>query len=640
MAWAIDPSRKTETFPNLGTVREVPGDGNCVLYALQECLWVAEDPNKQHNRNDLVIGANDLRKKLGEHITFFFTNNTDPNLFESFRNSAEASHDNEAQFKTVQDYSTYVSKDQVWLGNLEFKFLADMLKHSIEIYYYVPNLDEFVRNEEFVPTSSTSTSSTLRLLYVAYQPGKEIHDYVIFPGYNEDTKKQVHHNHYLPIINFTKKQEEQATTSVNREISIWLTARLKLIIPLLLDRQAYLKERDNLSVKGYSDEMLQKLDQKFQIRQTTVANLNVMLESIQRGETRLDELRQAKASQDLIQNKQERIGITFNAILTLIKEIAKGYGTTVDMNDMPQVFTPDTDDSAKDDSITNPPPPEGTYEERRDPLKIYEKPYLQFFLMSLQARFDHIINPANRMHNFNNPETYFHAESSFQRFYHEISWLPYDEANKKIDRFVWDHSQEITRMFWFWKAGNGVSHKKISRMINGSDLQHKSIHNQRFRIYMHFSRQIMQAWVNWQIGVKKYDNLKKFWITDKEVKEALQAIAHGKTYKVPERIRHYEPVDDRSHYIAAFIHAMKSFVEIGGSDNQEWWVKYVKMQDPNQRGSKTDIHNIPIVYHDSNPARRRNYILGEENHSPNQYYIQMSPEFYTHFASDQLKLDI
>ena len=41
----------------------------------------------------------------------------------------------------------------------------------------------------------------------------------------------------------------------------------------------------------------------------------------------------------------------------------------------------------------------------------------------------------------------------------------------------------------------------------------------------------------------------------------------------------------------------------------------------------------------SESDRRKNYILGEENHSPNQYYIQMSPEFYRHFASTQLKLD-
>ena len=634
MAWATDRSRKTETFPKLGTVKEVPGDGNCVLYALQECLWVTEDPNKPHNRNDLVTGANDLRKKLGEHITSFFKNNIDPNLFESFRVSAEASHDNKAQFKTVQDYSTYVSKDQVWLGNLEFKFLADMLKHSIEIYYYVPNLDEFVRNQEFVPTSSTGTSSTLRLLYVAYQPGKEIHDYVIFPGYNEDTKKQVHHNHYLPIINFTKKEEEQATTSVNTDISIWLTARVKLITPLLLDREAFLKERDNLSIKGYSDEMLQKLDQKFQIRQTTVANLNVMLESIQRGETRLDELTRAKASQDLIQNEQERIGITFNAILTLIKEIAKRYGTTVDMNDMPQVFTPDTDDSTKDDSITNPPPPEGTYEERRDPLKLYQKPYLQFFMLNLRARFEHIIHPGNRMHNFNhNPAAYFHAESSFQRFYHELLGLSYDTVSDKIDDFVWDHGREITRMFWFWKASQGVSSQKILHMIDGLDSEKKSIHDQRFRIHMHFCRQMMEAWVDWNAAMNRYDKLKQFWITDREVKEAFQAIAHGKTYKVPERIRNYNPIEDRMHYIAAFVHAMKSFVDMSGNDNQEWWVKYVNMQDPTKRGSVIDINNIPVVRHDPDSSEGRNYILGKKNRSPNQYFIQMSPEFYTHFPS-------
>ena len=611
-----DDHNSTETvFEKLGTVKEVPPDGNCMLYALQACIWADQDNPQEHTEAELIRSGKSLRLALGQQSTEFFKKEE----FNEYREDLELAHEdgvNSPIFNTFEEYKKYICTDQHYLTYFELKLFADNKQRPVEVYDYMPVLQDFQCRLKYSPESSSSSTTPLRLLHVCYSPEKSLKDYVLFPEI--DVK-----NHFVPIIKFTRVEKEKSNSKVVLQIHDWLEDRMKPIMRLLNDEKGdYIwKKKKKVSPNVQSD-------------------LKSMLQLIEKEERNLRQLELQGASQEDIQHKKENIGVHFKAIWNMLTAVASITEVPLDTSNKPEVVIPIHKQSEDDDSL----PTKGTYDDYRDVNKIDEKPVCAYLLTNLTARFKDILSPENyrvadsssaRLHKEVN-------EVAYEDFYNRIALLDYNHVGPEIQKFVWGHCEDINHNFWAYYESLGKTEDQINDLFEGNEAIGERLYHQRRRIETYFTNMLMNAWVDCKMAEfmngtanTAETHLKHFVIYETEIQNAFKAMSHGLTYNVPKRIRFWDPIEDRLHYIAAFIHCMNSFEETEPTNDDDWLKKYMNMQDPNKRKSKLQ-HTYEIVRREEDG----NYdILGKQAQAVNPYFIALSSEYYTQFPSAQLKSD-
>ena len=231
-------------------------------------------------------------------------------------------------------------------SQFELQLFADNKQRPVEVYWYMPSLQDFQCMLKYHPELSEPSQTPLRLLHVCYSPEKSLEEYVLIPEMDIN-------NHFVPIIKFTRVEKEESNSKVVLEIHDWLEDRMIPIMRLLNDDKGdYIWKKKN------------------QVSPHTKSDLKSRLETIEKEERNLRQLELEGASQEDIQHKQENIGVHFKAIWNMLTAVASITGVPLDTSNKPEVVIPTHKQSEDDDSL----PTKGTYDDYRDVNKIDEKP--------------------------------------------------------------------------------------------------------------------------------------------------------------------------------------------------------------------------------------------------------------------------
>ena len=250
MSWGDDEEEwYMTTFHNLGTVKEVPGDGNCLLYALQACVWAAEDKPRDHTPDELIESGKEMRKRLAICINNALCGKN-RYKFEQCRAELKAEHPHQT-FKSPEMYRDYIKKDGTYLTASEIIYLANILNRAIEVYYYQIDSKEFECFDRYLPPESKEQpGSDLRIVCVCYDPVRSMHEYVLQPLSSE-------FNHYIPITHFTKAEVITETITYDQRASKWMQGMTDKLYPILTNREEYFRLRG--STKQYGKQKLKEL---------------------------------------------------------------------------------------------------------------------------------------------------------------------------------------------------------------------------------------------------------------------------------------------------------------------------------------------------------------------------------------------